>query len=439
MKPLSTAPLFFLVILIAIGSFLKTLSGSFGIPDFIPAIRDPLILYLFLRSTPHLKIFESKSWALLIALLTIFIAAYIIISLAKDSLLISLYYLRVYLIPLFFFIAALGIFETNNNNEAAKKIISFMTKWNCFLFLSAILIFISIEIQPSLRRQLFGTESLQSAWFVAGGTWMRMGLPASGPNTLGLMFALNAFFFTCIISSNAYKKLYPEKSDRIILVSLSLSLIGLIPTASRSSAIFYIFATFFLIATLGKLNFKKILYILAGTIGALILVALSGLALDEYSNGSLSRWIFLTLDKKDPSMDGHLATFSDAYKNLEDYFALGYPRGTVGPLAMLFSLEIFNVENSFLGIFYDMGLILGIIYIFSIVVLYTIGFKAKTQSVIALSFCIPCMLLPYIFELTAMMYFGFVYLATGFISIKPANLQLDLGIKNIGKLTAAVQ
>jgi len=145
------------------------------------------------------------------------------------------------------------------------------------------------------------------------------------------------------------------------------------------------------------------------------LLAALALFVDETSDGFVTRWIVLNTSFSDPSMLGHFRSIADAMDKLHEYILWGYPKGTVGPKAAIFTGLTNSVENSFLAVLYDMGLPIGVTYSIAVVTLLATGYHNRYQLVLLASFLPPFFLLPYVFEIDVQIYFAFVFLAVGSI------------------------
>lgn len=413
-----TRPIFFLLallVLTSLGSFLKILFGVAGIPNLIPVLRDPLLLAVFVYGVSKLDFFKSRKWQFLILLLTLFSAVYVFFSLFEDRTVVGLYYLRFYLLPFLFFVGALGIIATDTSIESNRVLIRFLVWWNTLLFVAALAIYVVLQVAPTLRPIVFGNDLLPTAWYISGGIWMRMGLPASGPNTLGLLFALNAFVFSSLLLLKRTKGSDAVATTLTITLSIFVALIGLVLTFSRSSMLILIIAFPLFMLLPGILSFSSFFKLSVVVCAMLILVILAGVAADVASDGYVTRWVELNMSMRDPSMLGHLRSITDAADKFYEYVLGGYPRGTVGPKAIIFTGVANNVENSLLAILYDMGLILGGVFILATALLYSFGYTCRVQLILLIGFAAPCMLLPYVFEPDALIYFAFIYLLLGIV------------------------
>lgn len=422
-----TRPVFFLLsllVLTSLGSFLKILLGVAGVPNIVPVLRDPLLLLVCLLGVSKLDFFKTRKWQVLILLLTIFSAIYVFSSLLEDRTVVGLYYLRFYFLPFLFFLGALGIMTMDTSIIRNRILFRFLLWWNALLFVIALTIYVVLQVVPTLRPTFFGNDLLPTAWYISGGVWMRMGLPASGPNTLGLLFALNAFVFCSLLILKKTKGSEIIASTSAVFVGVFISLIGLMLTFSRSSMLILILALPLFMLMPGVLNFSRFFKLSVVISTLLALIVFAGVAADIASDGYVSRWVELNMSMKDPSMLGHLRSITDAIDKFYEYALWGYPRGTVGPKAIIFTGVANNVENSLLAIVYDMGLMLSAVFIFATVLLYSFGYTNRVQLILLGAFAAPCMLLPYVFEPDALIYFAFIYLLLGCLhqpDISPAS------------------
>lgn len=240
-----------------------------------------------------------------------------------------------------------------------------------------------------------------------------MGLPASGPNTLGLLFALNAFLFSSLLFMKKTKGSDAIASTTAVFLGMVVALIGLMLTFSRSSMLMLILALPLFMLLPGVLTFSRFFRFSSVVAVMSVVAVLVGIAADMASDGYVIRWIELNTSLKDPSMLGHFRSITEAIDKFYEYALWGYPRGTVGPKAALFTGTVNNVENSLLAVVYDMGLILGAVFIIATALLYSFGYTNRVQLVLLIAFIAPCMLLPYVFEPDILIYFIFIYLLLG--------------------------
>jgi len=404
-----------LVLLTLIGSFLKTLFGTVGLPNVMPAVRDPLLIGLAFYGIGKLDFFSSRKWLIFLAATLTFVFPYLLIAMLEDRALIGLYYIRLYVLPFLFFIGALGILGNSEDIDVRRSLLRFFIYWNNLLFIVAASIYALLQSEPSIRATLFGPDLLPTAWYISGGTWMRMGLPLSGPNTLGLVFALNAFLFFGLLITQKTGLNQLNISTKSVLLAALLAVGGLLLSFSRSSMLLLFVALPLFMMTPGVMTFNK--FFTFAFVGTLMLALLAALALfvDETSDGFVTRWIVLNTSFSDPSMLGHFRSIADAMDKLHEYILWGYPKGTVGPKAAIFTGLTNSVENSFLAVLYDMGLPIGVTYSIAVVTLLATGYHNRYQLVLLASFLPPFFLLPYVFEIDVQIYFAFVFLAVGSI------------------------
>lgn len=413
-----TIPIFLLhgiVVISILGSFIKTLIGIIGIGNFVPILRDIFILGLFVYGFLNLKKTTATrtSSGMLVAL--VFMILYLTVAVVTNEIVAGIYYLRIYLIPFLFYVGALGILNSRKNPGKYIVYLKFIINFNFLLFLASLAIYVFLEINPHFRIIFFGTDYLPSAWFISGGTWMRMGLPATGPNTLGIIFSFNAFLF---ITIHLKKQKFSQNliiSNKLLLLSIFTSLLGLMLTFSRSSMLLLLVSVSILIASRGVMTsriFKKyylIFFPMAVLLSSIIFF------IDKWSGGYLSVW--LTLNKKfsDPSIVGHFSSINNAINNFNEYLLWGYPKGTVGPKAEIFHGVLHNVENTFLSVLYDMGIFAGLFYFATVILFYASGYKNKFQLFLVVGFLPPLFLLPYVFEIDVLIYFSYIYIYLGLI------------------------
>lgn len=402
-----------LVLFTLFSSFIKTLLGTVGLPNVMPALRDPLLIGLSIYGIGRLDFFASRIWPLLLACIFGFMVPYIFIAMIEDRAFVGLYYMRLYLLPFIFFIGTLGILKCAEPHDLQRGLLRFFIYWNNILFAVAVVIYTLLQSTPSVRATLFGPDLLPSAWYISGGTWMRMGLPLSGPNTLGLIFALNSFLFLSVVLTQKELPQRLQISSRTLVLSAFLAISGLLLSFSRSSMLLLIVATPLIMMTPGVMSFTKMLKVTFIGLVMLCLMLVLALVVDEFSNGYVTRWVVLNTSLSDPSMMGHWRSITDAIDKFHEYMAWGYPKGTVGPKSVIFTGITNNVENSFLAVIYDMGLFFAAIYGLAVATLLATGYRNRLQLILLMSFFPPCFLLPYVFEADVLIYFAFVYLVLG--------------------------
>lgn len=410
------------VIFLAIcGPFLKNLSGMAGLPNWLPLVRDPLVVAVAALGLTRAPLFTEARWRWLLLWLLLFVAAYMAVSIVQDRALVGLYYLRFYLLPLLFCVGMLGLLQRRAEEAEAHQMLRYLMRWNLLLFLFSGGLYVLLLEAPRMRPALFGTELLPTAWYISGGTWMRMGLPASGPNGLGLVFALHALLFLQLLLCLPPRESGPGNGR--LMLHLGIALIGLLLTFSRSSVLLFLLGGLALLLTPGVLSFVRLAKLLAWSFVALAMLAVLALAFDSYSGGLVSRWVALNIQGRDPSALGHLRSVRDAVEHWSEYLLFGYPRGSVGPKALLFTGKVNNVESSWLGLLYDMGLFNSLPYLLCVATALALGYRHRAQWSSLLALAAPFALLPYVFEADAVLYCFFIYLAAGFVLTKTAPAQ----------------
>lgn len=403
-----------LLVLTVLGAFTKNLTEALGLPNALPVFRDLLTLSLAAYGVSKISASMRRVVALPILIFIVFSIGYLGLSFFQGGLDAGVYYYRIYLMPFVFYVACYSVLSLSVLKGSRADGLNFVWWFNFLLFCASVSIYVAIDFRPELLPVLIGTDLPPSAWFISGGTWMRMGLPASGPNTLGLVFALNAIVF--LVALNRPSGMAPPVGDvkrAGLVIGLIVANVGLLLTLSRSSMLVVIagvFLFFLLVKPLSKESMGKIVG--GGLVGSLLFIAVL-LIVDQWSDGFVGVWLELNLTMSDPSMQGHFTSIDEAVDSIGEYVLLGYPRGTVGPKADFFLGTLHAVENTFLAVFFDMGLILGLLYFVSAFFFFRMGYRSKSQLVVLVGFLLPCMLLPYVFEADAMSYFSFVYLLLG--------------------------
>lgn len=417
-----------LLLLALTGSLLKNAFIAAGAPNLVPLVREPLLLLLFVYGACRLPLFNETRWRWLLLSLLGFVAAYIASSMVQDRAIVGFYYLRVYALPMLFAVALLGVLRALPAPAVTTRLIRFLLLTHFALFVLAVALYVLLLELPSLRPALFGSELLPVAWFISGGTWMRMGLPASGPNNLGALFACNALLFMALrLLPWSARRRGPDApaawpASGWLDLGIATALLGLVMTFSRSAALMVMLGTVLLLLTVGELKFTRIFTSVAAVLLALALALVAAIALDIYSEGMVTRWVELNLSGRDPSALGHAQSLQDAVKNWAEYIGFGYPRGTVGPRALMFTGNINNVESGFLALIYDMGLFNLLPYSMAVGLLFAAAYTHRAQFALLLGLCAPMAFLPVVFESDLLIYAFFVFALLGRAMALPAAL-----------------
>lgn len=410
MSTLLRTIVFSVVVLAVLGQLIKTLSVLAGISNPLPTIRDLALIGAAFLGLIAGDTFKSVKLLVGVVVLLITLFLYLLIAFWEGSPVQGLYFARIYILPVLFVAAMHGAMQ-NMTVGTASRIFQLVLFFGFSLVISAIGIYIASLIDPKILTSLMGDGELASAWYISGGTWMRMGLPATGPNSLGLILSLNIMLLVALMENGLQKKNFWAISF------LVLGVIGLLLTFSRSSWLMLMTGLFFVYVNRNALGAIKGMFWLA--VGGLILaaIALSILsATDPKSFDQIQVWLELNLSGRDPSMQGHLQTFHDAWDDLEHYYLHGYPKGTVGPKAAMFTSDVNNIENSVLGLIYDMGLPLSILFMIGWAVLMAQLYVDRSQLAILLGFFVCSQFLPYVFEADIMIYLVFIYALVGLSS-----------------------
>jgi hypothetical protein len=379
----------------------SNLMAAVGLPgSLIPLSRDGLLLLLAARAIQQADFFKSRSFYIGVVLCLFVITADIVVAAVTDQHMAGLYYGRLYLLPVIFAIAARTLL-LHASPQALQGAVRFFF-WSGFVvILVALALFVAIEVQPTLLSVLMRSaegEQLATAWYIAGGVWLRMGLPATSPNAMGLAMAFYLMLIVPVMIRGRMLAVGRVFGGTVTL----LALLALLMTFSRSSWLGLMLGTFLIFMLCRQewgMGGMGVLLKVAAT--GLVLIVLLGVALalvDSYSGGFISSWIELNTQGTDPSMQGHSESFTQAFEALSEYFWLGYPKGSVGARAMLFGGEAHNVENSFLILFYEMGVPMGMAYLGLIAFLLKELSVHKSQLAVLAIFGVCCMFLPYVFE-----------------------------------------
>jgi hypothetical protein len=378
-----------------------------GLPNAAVPIRELLLYGLLLATFPRTRLLDSRALTGALLGLIALVAVYLGISAFQDQHLAGLYYLRVYLTPLFFLVCV----QTWLVEAVAEEVV-LAARWtmgvNALVVVVAIGTYALFQLDGRFVSTFFGTSLLPSAWYIAGG-FMRMGLPLTSPNNLGTYSALSLLLALLLLTRGRRAVLPPS-----ILVSLLALNAGVILlTFSRSAMLTVLTGGLVMVFIPGVLGaaarWRAIaMLIVAVVVGVLVLWGATVL-----SDGVVSRWLGMNQSGTDPSMQGHLHSVVDAAARLEEYVAFGYKRGTVGPRAAFFGVEFMNVENSVLGVIFDMGLPLATLYFGIWVTLLWWGRGGIVQLPLLIAFVLNTQFLPYVFSPEVMSSFVFVYLLAG--------------------------
>ena len=410
--------LVFLTLCITIfGQFSKSLMSMFGIPNFLSTLRDLLLIALACVGFLHANPFKSKRLVWGVITLVLCLIVYLGIAFQEEQYAAGLYFARMYMLPIFFMMALAGALQSTTSNERQKLLAA--TFW-----LTAITVITSLGLYALMLADRgfaskliigFDDSALPVSWYISGGTWMRMGLPASSPNSLGLILALMLSLIVTQIGR-------PDAPLRHYLPFLiAFSILALLLTFSRSSLLL------FSVTLLSLLFFRELKVppsLIWGTSILGLIALVTGLVvvsmIDPDSGEQIIHWMELNVSGNDPSMQGHMNTFSEALENIESFYLHGFPKGSVGQKAAFFTNHINHVENSVLGVFYDMGIFLGAAFMIGWLMTMSHFHRNRIQTSILFGFVICAQLLPYFFEPDALIIFLFVYGLAGVI--EPRNV-----------------
>jgi hypothetical protein len=345
--------------------FGKSVLDMVGLPGgALSIVREILLFALTYLALKRIDIFKARAFfipALLYMLLLVFTIG---VAAVNDQHAAGLFYARIYLMPVISAIAIRGLVMQATEQQIVGLVRVVM--WcGVAIFISAFAIYSAVEFNPKLLFSLMGGEEgrvLDTAWYIAGGTWVRMGLPATSPNGLGLIFTFYLLLIIPLLMDGRYLKL--GTLAKVFL--LCGALLAMLMSFSRSSWIALalgLTVTFFLCRREWGIGTARGIFKIVGLlIGFFITVVITLVAVDEYSGGFIGMWFNLNKQGTDPSMVGHGATFVEALDFIEQYFWWGYPKGTVGSRAVAFGAIVNNSENSFIAVFYEMGVPLGLLY-----------------------------------------------------------------------------
>jgi hypothetical protein len=399
-------------------SFCNILLGLIGIPKMLAPVREVVVLVLFAIAFKRSDIFKDRFFFITVVLYFFLLVANIVIAALDAKHFAGLYYARIYLMSAVVAVTVHGLLLKIPEDELPAMVR--LVFWSGLVIIfTAFLIFIWLEIDPPMLFTLMGESNsdgkdISAAWRIAGGgTWLRLGLPAISPNALALMVVFYLLFMVPVLMEKRY--VHFGLSAKITLFSASL--IALVMTFSRSSwmaLLLGLMIIFFLCRREWKMaNTRSLFKIIAALGFVLVMMVVIVIIADIYSGGFIGRWIDLTQSGSDPSLVGHGQTFVDAIDHIDKYFWLGYPKGTVGARAIFFGNEMYNAENSFIVVFYEMGVPLGVLFWLLVGAMVRGLWIHKVQWGLLAAFTVSNMLLPYVFEPDVIALFLMLSVLTG--------------------------
>lgn len=411
-KPMMvTTVVLYLAAMVALLSSLKQLLSFYHLPNFFSLLKDVAILFALAVAMRRSRLlFDPKMMA--IGLLFIaFISYYLMSSAFESRLFIGLYYLRIYLLPVLFFVACRAAISTLERGHISK-LLNYWFITNFLVIIAAFTLYYVLLTYPSAWQPLFGGEFLGSTWYISGARMLRMGLPMGSPNGLGVYLAITLYLMVTALSVGQTGCF----SRKVLYFLLALNLIALVLTFSRSSALLLAVSLGMYLLVVNTVSKQAKFVILKYSIVALILGAASLLVINEVSNGQLTKWLALNAKMTDPSMLGHASSVGDALGKIDEYYLYGYERGTVGPKAVLFSNVMMNVENSTLILLYDFGIFAFFVFLLAYALLLMTGYSSRLQIPLLVGLIVDLQFLPIIMSGELLMCFMFVYLLLGRLS-----------------------
>jgi hypothetical protein len=387
-------------------NFIHGLMAMVGIPKALSPVREVALVVLLLIALKRSDVFKSRAFFITVLLYVFLLIVNIGLAAVQDRHMAGLYYTRNYMHLAICMITVQGLIAKASPDQLAGLIR--MVFWSGLAIIaSAFVIFVWIEIDPQLLYTIMGTnttgtgtsgQDVLSAWRIAGGAWLRMGMPTISPNALGLFIVFYLLFMIPVIIEGRYFKL----STSTKMLMFSLTLIALVMTFSRSGWVALLLGLGVMLCVCGQqwgiATVNGLFKLLGVLLAVLMFFAVSVLAVDMYSDGLISGWFNLTSKGADPSMEGHAQTFVDAIEFVDRYFWRGYPKGTVGGHALLFGTEMHNAENSFISIFYEMGVPLGLVFWVLMAFMLRGLWIHRVQWAMLSAFTFSNMVLPYVFE-----------------------------------------
>jgi len=399
----------FVFLLLALTTqFLRQVCQLMGMPDVLSLVREPLLLLLFLWGCLHLEYFQEKRVAVCSVGIVTVLCIYLLVAAFEGRMLEGAYYVRLYVMPLLFFIGC-HVALQRCDEQQLQRVVRGQAWLNLVLVGAAFGLYALVQVEPRWRGILINDGKLATAWFIAGGMYMRMGLPFISPNNLGTYAALSALLSALIL----FAARVGSGTRRLQWLSLLFSLAALAASLSRSAMLLLIFA-FLCFLTIPAFYQSRMFGRLIGYAFALAIFVILGLIVVEFiSDGYFSHWVELNMAGKDPSLRGHIETFVEAWRDVDRYFLLGYPHGTVGPKAFQFTGHVHNAENSLLALIYDFGLPAAMTFVLLQLLLLSGVWHSRLQLPALVGFAINMQFLPIIFEPESIAFFLFVFLLLG--------------------------
>lgn len=405
------AAIFLFLALALTTQFLRQLSQLAGIPDVLSLVREPVLLLLFCWGLSRIDYFREQRLAVSAFGIVALLGLYVLVAAFENRLFEGLYYVRLYAMPLLFFIACHAALREGDARQLAS-ILRAQAWLNLLLIGIAFGVYALVQMAPAWRATLINDGRLATAWFISGGTYMRMGLPFISPNNLGTYAALSALLSALVL----FAARLDAHTRRLHWVSLVFSLAALAASLSRSAMLLLCCALLCLLAIPAFLHSRMFARLMGYALLLVILVCLGLAAIEFISEGYFSRWIELNLAGKDPSLRGHIETFIEAYRDVDRYFLFGYPHGSVGPKAFQFTGQVHNAENSLLALIYDFGLPAAGVFVALQLLLLSSVWHSRLQWPPLVGFAVNMQFLPIIFEPESIAYFLFVYLLLGHLA-----------------------
>lgn len=422
------AYLIVLTVLFSLFSYLlKKMLENAGLPNFPSYLRDVLIFSLFAWLAYRTPLLFNRRIFLSIGLLAVLFAVYLLSATLASQFMVGLYYVRIYLVPFLFFMLCIGVFSYISSADL-QRVIRWVVYLNLFILVTASILYALILQSPVAHGFFLGYGQLATAWHLAGANTLRMGLPLTSPNNLGVYIALtNCLLLSLILlpknsflfSTDTAQPLLSKNIPVVFLwLLVALNLIILLLTFSRSALLLFLLTALFFMFIPRVLSWRVLRVAGLALLMGIFVLPLVLWAANILSDYALEKWFYLNTSGTDPSLDGHSDSIAAAIQDFPIYALKGYPHGTVGPKADLFSLITHNVENSLLSLWFDLGVFGVLAYVFAYGLLLNVGYKHRFQLPILLGFLLIMQALPYVFEPELMMYFMFIYILIGHVATR---------------------
>lgn len=299
--------------------------------------RELLVLLLLFKLLVN-KRSKKISLNLLAISIILFVAVITVSALAGKLSVASLYGFRVYSFP--FLIFCTLYFSPVKSIDKLKKTIIISSFIACIYGFLQIFVF---DTRFLLDIGYGKNGYLDHSFYIAGAEFQRLVGPFGSPNEFGSFLVLIILF-----TFDFYRK----NIKLFYLVIIIFELIALIYTFSRSAWISLIIASIYYLYKSRLISAKFIFSTMYFGVMMLLLVPIFSNKLFE----RIATHLFNTVTLNEPSSRGHLDSLIDGFYNML-LNPMGFGLGLSGPRSKSLGTNIINVENSFILIAYELGII----------------------------------------------------------------------------------